>query len=62
MGRSGSISLSDSLSTIFAAAAFFTAYENLKHNLPKHSSTFNQNPALTHMFAASGGEFVSLDL
>jgi len=43
----------------FSAAAFFTAYENLKQNLPKQSSFFNANPAVTHMLAASGGEFVS---
>lgn len=41
-----------------SAAAFFTAYENLKVNLPKQSTMFSNNPALTHMFAASGGEFV----
>ena len=40
------------------AAAFFTTYETLKKHVPKLSSSLNQNSSMTHLLAATGGEFV----
>jgi solute carrier family 25 S-adenosylmethionine transporter 26 len=42
------------------AAAFFTTYETLKKHVPKLSSSLNANSSLTHLLAATGGEFVWL--
>lgn len=41
-----------------SAAAFFTTYETLKKHVPKLSSSLNQNSSMTHLLAATGGEFV----
>ncbi|WVR08090.1 hypothetical protein IAU60_005136 [Kwoniella sp. DSM 27419] len=40
------------------AAAFFVTYEALKARLPQYK-VFGDNPALNHMVAASGAEYVS---
>jgi len=42
----------------WTAAAFFTTYETLKKQVPKLSSSLNQNSSMTHLLAATGGEFV----
>lgn len=42
------------------AAAFFTSYEALKDALSQTSTLgINKNPAIQHMLAASGGEFIA---
>lgn len=42
-----------------AAAAFFVTYEALKRQLANYGFGLDTHPGLNHMFAASGGEFVS---
>jgi solute carrier family 25 S-adenosylmethionine transporter 26 len=42
----------------WTAAAFFTTYETLKKHVPKLSSSLTQNSSMTHLLAATGGEFV----
>lgn len=41
------------------AAAFFVTYEGLKKQAPKLSLATNSS--VTHLLAATGGEFVSAD-
>lgn len=44
---------------MIVAAAFFVTYEALKKQAPKISSSLTSNSSLTHLLAATGGEFVS---
>jgi solute carrier family 25 S-adenosylmethionine transporter 26 len=41
------------------AAAFFVTYEALKKQAPKLSSSLTSTSSMTHLLAATGGEFVS---
>jgi solute carrier family 25 S-adenosylmethionine transporter 26 len=41
-----------------SAAAFFVTYEALKKQAPKLSSSLTSSSSMTHLLAATGGEFV----